>query len=127
HRDGLRPRGHPHHGPGLRGVGAGRPADGPRGSPVKPGGMVESILLQLPARLVLGAAFLLAAWMKLFHATWAGADPTFAFAESIKAYKILDPERHAHAIVTGAYVMPWAELLAGLLVLIGLWTRPAAL
>ena len=88
-------------------------------------GWVESVLLLLPMRVVLGGAFLLAGWMKLFHGTWAGKDPTFAFAESIKAYKILDPTVHAHAIVTGAYVMPWAELIAGALVLLGVWTRSA--
>lgn len=87
----------------------------------------ESIVLLLPMRLVVGGAFVVAGWMKLFHRVWAGADPTFDFAESIKAYQILDPARHEHAIAMAAYMMPWGELLGGVLLVLGIWTRSAAL
>lgn len=87
----------------------------------------ESILIQTPVRLVVGGLFCLAAYMKLFDRVWAGNDPTLTFAEAIKGYHILDPVMHHHAIVTAAYVLPWVELLAGLLLVIGIWARPAAL
>lgn len=87
----------------------------------------ESILLQAPARLVLGGVFLLASYMKLFDRVWAGNDPTLTFAEAIKGYHILNVETHHHAIVTAAYVIPWVELIAGLLLIVGLWARPSAL
>ncbi len=91
-------------------------------------GWKESLLAQAPCRLIVGGAFTLAAYMKLFHRTWEeGRDPTFAFAEAIKAYDILDPVVHHHALVTAAYVVPWMELIVGVLLLVGFWTRPAAL
>ena len=46
------------------------------------GRWVESVLVQTPARVVLGGAFLLAAYMKLFDRVWAGNDPTLTFAEA---------------------------------------------
>jgi len=95
---------------------------------------VESIVVLVPVRLVLGGAFVVAAWMKLFDRVWQvnpvtgfHRDPTFAFAESIAAYKILDPARHEHAIAMAAYMLPWGELVGGVLLVIGLWTRSAAL
>lgn len=87
----------------------------------------ESILVQAPVRLVLGGAFVLAGWMKLFHGVWEGKDPALDFIDSINGYKILDPAVHAHAIATLAYVMPWAELLCGVLLILGVWARSAAL
>ena len=86
----------------------------------------ESLLLQAPARLILGGVMLLAAYMKLFDRVWAGNDPTLGFAESIKGYHLLDVERHHHVIELAAYAIPWTEVRVGVLLVAGFWTRPAA-
>ena len=75
----------------------------------------ESVLL-LPIRVVLGGLFVFAAWLKL-------SDP-HSFAESIKAFEIL---RADHQIVTFAYIIPWAEMLCGIALVCGYWSRGAAL
>lgn len=74
-------------------------------------GSVLSIIM----RLFLGGLFILAGVLKL-------SDPQ-TFAEAIKAFKIL-PE---HVIAFAAYGLPWIEIIAGGLLIIGLWTRAAAL
>ncbi len=79
---------------------------------------IESILLLLPVRLALAGLFGMAAVLKL-------SDPQ-AFAFSIKAYEVFDPSTQGHAIVLLAFVIPWAELLAALCLLLGVWTRAAA-
>lgn len=86
----------------------------------------ESLLLQTPARFVLGGVMLLASYMKLFDRVWAGNDPTLSFAEAIKGYHLLDIERHHHIIELAAYAIPWTELLVGFMLVLGFWTRPAA-
>jgi uncharacterized membrane protein YphA (DoxX/SURF4 family) len=71
--------------------------------------------LVLPIRVALGAVFVLAGVLKL-------EDPQdFAFA--IKGFKIL-PD---HAVYIAAFVVPAIEVLAGALLIIGLWARAAAL
>lgn len=94
----------------------------------KPGALawVESILLQTPLRLAMGGVFLLAAYLKLFHSSENIADPVWSFAESIKAYQIIPAESGEHLIVFLAYAIPWAELLAGVMLILGLGTRTAA-
>ncbi len=89
-------------------------------------GWKESLLVQALARLILGGALLIAAYMKLFDRVWAGNDPTLAFAEAIKGYHLLDADKHHHVIELAAYAIPWTELLVGLLLVVGFWTRPAA-
>lgn len=79
----------------------------------------ESVLIQLPARLVLGGLFGLAAFKKL-------QDPQ-SFAEAIKGFKIIDPATQGHLIVSGAFAIPWVEMTAAVLLVLGLWTRAAAL
>lgn len=98
-------------------------------SAARPGAaaVAESVLLQLPVRLVLGGAFVVAGWMKLFHGVWDRADPTQTFAESIKAYRVLDPQTHLGVLTNAAFVLPWGELIAGVLLVLGAWTRAAAL
>jgi uncharacterized membrane protein YphA (DoxX/SURF4 family) len=72
-------------------------------------------VLALAARLYLGTIFLLACWHKLF-------DPG-AFAVDIATYQILPL-----ALVNPmAIVMPWTELVAGSMLLLGFRTRAAAL
>lgn len=78
----------------------------------------ESILLQIPFRVVLGGAFAYAAFMKI------GNVQAFAFA--IKGFKILDPVKHEQLIISAAYTIPWVEMVAGVLLILGLRTRAAA-
>lgn len=81
--------------------------------------MIESILLQLPLRLFLGAVFVFAAYNKI---------PAIqSFAEAIKGFQVIDSETHPELIIIGAFVIPWFELLAGLMLILGLRARSAAL
>lgn len=79
----------------------------------------ESVALQLPLRLGLGGLFCLAAFKKL-------QDPQ-SFAEAIKGFRVVDHAELGHLIVSAAFVLPWVELVAGVLLILGLWTRAAAL
>lgn len=69
----------------------------------------------LPVRVLLGAIFVLAGYLKI-------EDPQ-AFAFAIKGFKIL-PD---HLIVSAAFVLPCIEILAGVLLIVGLWARSAAI
>lgn len=81
--------------------------------------MVESILLQLPLRLFLGAVFVFAAYNKI---------PAIqSFAEAIKGFQVVDADTHPELIIIGAFVIPWFELFAGLMLIFGLRARSAAL
>ena len=71
----------------------------------------------LVARVVLGALFITAGVLKL-------RDPT-RFAESILAFKITFMPDHLVQLAT--FAMPWTEILAGVLLVIGRWTRGSAL
>ncbi len=71
--------------------------------------------LTLAARLYLAYVFLLACWFKI-------ADPP-AFALSVATYQFLP----LSLINITALVMPWTELLAGAMLLLGLRVRAAAL
>jgi len=68
--------------------------------------------LLIALRVVLGAIFIYAAWLKL-------RDPWQLFAMSIDAYRILP----LTAVEWTARVIPWAELAVGLLLITGLWLR----
>lgn len=72
----------------------------------------------LLCRACLAAVFLFSAYTKLVPP---GAAQNFAF--SIKAFKVL-PD---HLVTLSAFVIPWTELLCAACVLIGAWTRAAAL
>ncbi|HCT46673.1 MAG TPA: hypothetical protein DF699_15820, partial [Phycisphaerales bacterium] len=81
--------------------------------------MTESILLQLPLRVALGGLFMYAAYNKI---------PAIqSFAEAIKGFGVLDSETHPELIIIAAFVIPWFELLAGLMLVLGLRARSAAL
>ncbi|MFN0131352.1 MAG: MauE/DoxX family redox-associated membrane protein [Phycisphaerales bacterium] len=71
----------------------------------------------LVLRLVLGGVFLFAASIKL-------GDPQ-AVSEGIQAFRI--PGIPDHLIIIGSYALPWTELLAGLALVLGLWTRASSL
>lgn len=71
--------------------------------------------LALPARLYLAAVFLIACWFKIL-------DPG-TFALDVATYQILP----LSLINLQALVLPWVELLAGLMLLVGFRTRAAAL
>ncbi|CAG0975521.1 thiosulfate dehydrogenase [quinone] large subunit [Phycisphaerales bacterium] len=71
--------------------------------------------LGLLTRLLLGGLFLFAAYVKL-------RNPVI-FRQGVDAFKIL-PE---HLSILAAYVVPWTELVAGVLLVLGLWARSAAL
>lgn len=85
-------------------------------SPLK---LLESVLLQFVFRIALGGLFCVAAFQKL-------SDPQ-SFAEAIKGFKVLDASQFSPLIITGAYSIPWVEMTAGILLILGLWTRAAAL
>jgi putative oxidoreductase len=72
-------------------------------------------VLALAARLYLGIIFLLACWHKILEPA--------AFALDIATYQILP----LGLVNMQAIVLPWVELAAGLMLLLGLRTRAAAL
>lgn len=80
--------------------------------------ILESIVLQLALRIALGGLFCFAAFMKL-------SDPQ-SFAEAIKGFKVLDVTQFEPFMVTGAFVIPWVEMIAGVMLILGFWTRAAA-
>jgi uncharacterized membrane protein YphA (DoxX/SURF4 family) len=69
-------------------------------------------IFMLAARIVLGAVFVYAAYVKL-------RDPWQLFAMSINSYEVL-PLAMAE---TAAHVIPWVELALGLMVIAGIWLR----
>lgn len=83
------------------------------GAGERPGTLRSIVSLLL--RLALGGLLLLAAYTKL-------SNPQ-EFAFSIKAFKIL-PD---HLAVLATFVVPWMEAICGVLLVLGLWARSAAL
>jgi len=79
---------------------------------------IESVVVQLPLRVGLGGAFCFAAFKKLGDLQ--------SFAEAIKGFKVVPIETHEHLIIMGAFTMPWIEMIAGVLLILGLWTRAAS-
>ncbi|MFK7885052.1 MAG: DoxX family protein [Phycisphaerales bacterium] len=81
--------------------------------------VIETVMLQFVVRIALGGLFCLAAFKKI-------SDPQ-SFAEAIKGFKILDVAQFEPMIISAAYTIPWVEMIAGVLLILGLWTRAAAL
>ena len=69
--------------------------------------------LTVRVQIALGAIFVVAAWPKI-------VDPP-SFAHMIYNYRLLP----AGLINITALVMPWVEILVGLALILGVWTRPA--
>lgn len=69
--------------------------------------------LTVRVQIALGAIFVVAAWPKI-------VDPP-SFAHMIYNYRLLP----GGLINVSALIMPWVELVAGLCLILGLWTRPA--
>lgn len=79
------------------------------------------VAFTLFVRLFLAGVFGFAAYMKLRN-----EPASQAFAESIQAFEIFDPKQHHHLVTLATFAVPWAEVLCGFLILVGLWTRAAA-
>lgn len=77
---------------------------------------IEALAL-LIVRVALGALFVFAAWMKLRNPQ--------AFADSVIAFKIFGSADHLVVLTT--FVVPWLEMICGVLLLLGLWSRAAAI
>lgn len=69
----------------------------------------------LAARLVIGIVFVYASWHKIL-------DPA-TFAVSVRNYSLLPPE-YSNIV---ALALPWIELVAGVLLIIGIQIKPASL
>jgi putative oxidoreductase len=76
--------------------------------------VLSSRTLQILARLVLGGIFIYASLDKIGH--------PLEFAKIINNYQILP----GFLVTLPALVLPWLELLAGVLLIAGFWTRSAA-
>lgn len=71
--------------------------------------------LSLIGRVVLGVAFVYASWYKLLRPE--------EFAQAILNYRVLPPE----TVNLPAIILPWLELICGLLLLAGLFTAGSSL
>ncbi|MEM7755251.1 MAG: MauE/DoxX family redox-associated membrane protein [Planctomycetota bacterium] len=78
---------------------------------------VPMSVLALALRLALGGLFVFAGGLKVLNPQ--------SFSESVRAFKIL-PDDASHLILSVTFTLPWVEVLAGLAVLLGFWTRAAA-
>ena len=78
----------------------------------------ESILLQLPMRVGLGGLFAYAALQKINNIQ--------AFTFAIKGFHVLDPAQHGQLIISAAYTIPWIEMIAGVLLILGFKSRASA-
>ncbi|RLA57767.1 MAG: hypothetical protein DRR04_12290 [Gammaproteobacteria bacterium] len=73
----------------------------------------------LLSRIVVGGLFVVAGSIKL-------RSPQ-EFANAIKAFKVFPAETGDHLIMMSTFTMPWVELIAGVLLIIGWRARDAAL
>ena len=74
--------------------------------------------LGLPIRLFIGVLFLWAAWAKI-----GPSNGPQVFSTAIVSYKLNFPD---HLIALATFAVPWTEALAGILLIVGLWTRASA-
>jgi uncharacterized membrane protein YphA (DoxX/SURF4 family) len=69
-------------------------------------------------RVILGGLFVAAGLLKLRMPQ--------GFADSILGFKLFDPVDQSHLVVLTTFVVPWTEVIAGLMLLVGLWARASA-
>ncbi|GJQ28494.1 MAG: hypothetical protein HBSAPP03_03780 [Phycisphaerae bacterium] len=72
-------------------------------------------LVCLGARVVLGGLFIFAGVLKLMN--------PLHFKQAIMAFKMGMPD---HLTVLATFTFPWTEIIAGALLVLGWWARPAA-
>lgn len=72
-------------------------------------------IIGLFCRVALGGLFILAGVLKLQN--------PLHFKQAIAAFKVPTPE---HLTLLATYSIPWTELVAGTLLVLGWWARPAA-
>ncbi len=72
------------------------------------------IAVTLTARIVIGVIFVYASWDKIIH--------PFSFSANVEAYQIL-PQRALYLTAIG---VAWLEMICGILLVTGVWTRTAA-
>ncbi len=75
-------------------------------------------LVGVPIRLFIGCIFIWAAWAKI-----GPAKGPQVFSTAIAAYKLNLPE-HLNTLAT--FGVPWTEAIAGVLLILGAWTRASA-
>lgn len=76
------------------------------------------MVLLLPLRLALGGLFVFAAFTKI-------TDPQ-EFVFNLNAYGVFDEEAHEHMIKVLGFAIPWAEMVVGVALVLGVWARGAA-
>lgn len=78
----------------------------------------------LGVRLALGGLFVYAAWNKLRPpVVEGGTSGPQSFADSVRAFKLGLPDWATRAATS---VTPWVELIAGALLILGIWVRGAS-
>ncbi len=77
--------------------------------------LLRSPYLSAILRVILGALFVMASWDKILHPA--------RFAEDVANYALLPPL----LVNLWALVLPWAEMIAGLLLILGLLSRSSSL
>lgn len=85
-------------------------------APRPPAALVVASMLP---RLALAGVFAFAAWTKL-------ANPG-SFALAIEKFKWTTAGDHDHLVKLAAFAIPWTELLCAASLILGVWTRAAAL
>ena len=73
----------------------------------------------LAMRVLLGGVFIYSAWVKL-------QDPV-SFGQAIEKFKMVDAREQVHLIKLAVFAIPWTEMICGVALVLGLWTRAAAL
>jgi uncharacterized membrane protein YphA (DoxX/SURF4 family) len=83
-----------------------------------------SIVL-LVLRVLLGGLFVFAAYSKMKPPDPNNPldNPILTYSMSVEAFHVLPPQ----LIEAATFTIPWVEMLAGVMLVLGLWTRPAAL
>lgn len=90
---------------------------------ITPGGLCGVLLLL--TRVALGGLMAFAGYMKLGFNVVPGIDTMGPLNSYILIGKFVDLPASVQSL--GAFVLPWVELIAGLLLVLGLWARGAAL